>query len=67
MSDNGLVQNDIFRGIPEQIAKTAQKDERARAYLIPQKVLWETNDITARVIDSHVLLEQRSPQISLDS
>ncbi|MBU3874525.1 alpha-L-rhamnosidase [Faecalicatena sp. AGMB00832] len=67
MSDNGLVQNDIFRSIPERIAKTAQKDERARAYLIPQKVLWETNDITARVIDSHVLLEQRSPQISLDS
>lgn len=67
MLDNSVAAKDIFRGIPVNVGSTAQKDPRVRVYLTPQKVLWETNDNSARVIDSQVLLEQRSPQISLDA
>lgn len=67
MTESNEVRKDIFRGIPQNVIETTQKDQRARVYMTPQRILWETNDSSARVIDSQVLLEKRSPQISLDS
>lgn len=67
MSENKKRQENRSRGILAEIEKTAQKDQRVRTYLTPKRVLWETNDKYARVIDSQMLLEKRSPQISLDS
>ncbi len=56
-----------IQGIPDEIMETAQKDERIRMYLTPQRILWQTNEGKARVIDSDKLLENRDPQISLDA
>lgn len=54
-------------GLPDEITSAAQKDQRVRVYLTPKKILWETSGSRARVINSHMLLEKRSPQISLES
>lgn len=58
---------DIFSKVPETVRESAHKDERIRSYIVPQRVLWETNNEKAQVINSEALLEKRSTQISLES
>lgn len=56
---------DIFRGLSTSILENAEQDNRKRVYITPQKILWETNNEYANVINSGALLKKRSPQISL--
>ena len=44
-----------------------EQDKRRRAYVTPVKVVWMTQEEDAMVENSHYLLENRSPQISLQA
>ena len=59
--------NEYSGRLGELINHTAHRDDRARVYLTPRKVLWETDSAEAKVIGSSRLLEDRQPQISLDA
>lgn len=57
----------IFRIFPEEMMEKVRKDERSRALLTPQKIVWETRERNAQVLHSEMLLETRAGQISLES
>lgn len=57
--------NSIFRIMDNSILKSCENDNRKRVYMTPQKILWESKGCKSVVENSRVLLENRSPQISL--
>lgn len=57
----------IFKRMPDSVELSNWNDERLRHYIFPKKILWETNDKNARVINSSALLEKRETQISLEA
>ena len=61
------IRNDIFRIWPEEAINKKQEDDRKRVYLTPTRVLWKTDNSEAKVVNSDVLTEKRSPQISLEA
>ena len=50
-----------------QLNDQAESDARSRLYLMPKRVIWETNEPTGAVQNSAALLAQKSAQISLHS
>lgn len=49
----------------ETITDTAREDTRRLAYLTPKKIIWTSQGEKNRIQDAEVLLEDRTPQISL--
>lgn len=62
MNEKREMDNSIFRVMDSSILKECGQDNRKRVYMTPQRVLWESG-VTC---NSHVLLQDRSPQISLE-
>ena len=61
------IRNDIFRIWPEEAINKKHEDDRKRVYLTPTRVLWKTDNSEAKVVNSDVLTEKRSPQISMEA
>lgn len=64
--NNQLKQNHLLNLFDANIKERCEKDERVKYYVVPKKVIWETQKETAFVENSTCLLENTQGQISLD-
>lgn len=48
------------------LADHCEKDDMAKVYIIPKRIIWKTENDTASVVNEEILLQKRRGQISLN-
>lgn len=62
---NSSGSNHIFDLLGKEVSDRMEKDSEAKTYLLPKKIIWQTQSPNAFVSNSGVLLKKRETQISL--